>query len=42
MLRARYCDARIHGLNKSDGLTFKVKEILQRAQADVSAGMRKL
>jgi 2-oxoglutarate ferredoxin oxidoreductase subunit alpha len=42
MLRSRYCDARIHGLNKCDGLTFKVKEILQRAQADVSAGLRKL
>ncbi len=28
MLRARYCDARIQGVNKCDGLTFKVKEIL--------------
>jgi len=28
ILRARYCDARICGLNKTDGLTFKVKEIL--------------
>jgi 2-oxoglutarate ferredoxin oxidoreductase subunit alpha len=42
VLRARYCDARIRGLNKTDGLTFKVKEILERAHADVSAALRKL
>lgn len=30
LLRARYCDAHIRGLNKTDGLTWKVKEILQR------------
>jgi 2-oxoglutarate ferredoxin oxidoreductase subunit alpha len=28
LLRARYCDPRIRGLNKTDGLTFKVKELL--------------
>jgi hypothetical protein len=28
MLRARYCDPRIRGINKTDGLTWKVKEIL--------------
>src|SRR5437588_11796165 len=28
LLRARYCDAKIQGINKTDGLTFKVKEIL--------------
>jgi 2-oxoglutarate ferredoxin oxidoreductase subunit alpha len=28
ILRARYCSARIRGLNKTDGLTWKVKEIL--------------
>jgi 2-oxoglutarate ferredoxin oxidoreductase subunit alpha len=33
LLRARYCDARIRGINKSDGLTWKVKEILDRARA---------
>ncbi len=32
ILRARYCDARIQGVNKSDGLTFKVKEILSVLQ----------
>ncbi|HEY4953020.1 MAG TPA: 2-oxoacid:acceptor oxidoreductase subunit alpha [Verrucomicrobiae bacterium] len=33
LLRARYCDPRIRGINKSDGLTWKVKEILERARA---------
>jgi 2-oxoglutarate ferredoxin oxidoreductase subunit alpha len=32
LLRARYCDPRIRGINKSDGLTWKVKEILDRAR----------
>jgi len=32
LLRARYCDDRIRGINKSDGLTWKVKEILDRAR----------
>ena len=42
LLRARYCDPKIHGINKTDGLTWKVKEILERAKADVSAGLSKL
>jgi 2-oxoglutarate ferredoxin oxidoreductase subunit alpha len=29
VLRARYCDARIQGINKTDGLTWKVKEIVE-------------
>ena len=33
LLRSRYCDAKIRGINKSDGLTWKVKEILERARA---------
>lgn len=28
VLRARYCEAKISGINKTDGLTWKVKEIL--------------
>ncbi len=32
VLRARYCNDRIRGINKSDGLTWKVKEILDRAR----------
>ncbi len=37
MLRARYCDARIQGVNKCDGLTFKVKEILAVLQNKLAA-----
>lgn len=33
LLRARHCDPRIRGINKSDGLTWKVKEILERARS---------
>jgi 2-oxoglutarate ferredoxin oxidoreductase subunit alpha len=29
LLRARFCDPKIHSLTKTDGLTFRVKEILQ-------------
>jgi 2-oxoglutarate ferredoxin oxidoreductase subunit alpha len=36
VLRARYCDHRIQAITKSDGLTWKVKEILERARALVS------
>ena len=36
LLRARYCDAKIRGINKTDGLTWKVKEILERARADIA------
>src|SRR5881296_3839678 len=42
LLRARYCDPKIRGINKTDGLTWKVKEILDRAKGNVAAGMRKL
>src|SRR6266699_2111854 len=42
VLRARYCDPKICGINKTDGLTFKVREILDRARTNVSAGLRKM
>jgi 2-oxoglutarate ferredoxin oxidoreductase subunit alpha len=42
ILRARYCDPKICGITKTDGLTWKVKEILERAKTNVSAGLRKL
>jgi len=42
LLRARYCDPKIKGINKTDGLTWKVKEILERASSTVAASMRKL
>jgi 2-oxoglutarate ferredoxin oxidoreductase subunit alpha len=32
LLRARYCDPKIRGINKSDGLPWKVKEILDRVR----------
>lgn len=42
LLRARFCDPKIRGINKADGLTFKVKEILERARTAVVDGLRKL
>ena len=41
VLRARFCDAKIQGINKTDGLTWKVKEILERAKTNVATGLRK-
>ncbi len=42
LLRARYCDPKIRGITKTDGLTWKVRDILDRAKTNVAAGMRKL
>ena len=42
LLRARYCDPKIRGITKTDGLTFKVREILERAKVNVATGLRKL
>ncbi len=42
LLRARYGDAKIRGINKTDGLTFKVKEIIEKARTNVATGLRKL
>jgi len=41
VLRARFCDPKIRGINKTDGLTWKVKEILERAKGTVTASMAK-
>ncbi len=41
VLRARYCDAKIQGINKTDGLTWKVKEILERTKNNLAAGLIK-
>ena len=38
VLRARYCDPKIQGINKTDGLTWKVKEILENAKSKAAAG----
>lgn len=37
VLRAKYCDPKIRGINKSDGLTWKVKEILAAVKAKLSS-----
>ena len=37
VLRARFADPRIRGINKTDGLTWKVKEILERVKAKLSS-----
>jgi 2-oxoglutarate ferredoxin oxidoreductase subunit alpha len=37
LLRARYCDSKIRGINKTDGLTFKVKEILGQMKEKLAA-----
>ena len=42
LLRGRYCDPKIRGINKTDGLTWKVKGSLERAKTTVTAGMKKL
>jgi len=36
ILRARYCDPRIRGINKIDGLTWKVREIIDRVRANLN------
>jgi 2-oxoglutarate ferredoxin oxidoreductase subunit alpha len=35
LLRARYGDPKIRGINKTDGLNFKVKEIVEKARGHV-------
>lgn len=42
LLRARFCDPKIRGINKTDGLTWKVRDILERAKSNVSSGMQHL
>jgi 2-oxoglutarate ferredoxin oxidoreductase subunit alpha len=41
LLRARYGDDKIRGITKTDGLTFKVKEIIDKASESITAGLRK-
>ncbi len=38
LLRARYCDPKIRSLNKTDGLTFKVREILDHSKRLIAGG----
>jgi 2-oxoglutarate ferredoxin oxidoreductase subunit alpha len=37
LLRARFADPRIRGINKVDGLTWKVREILERVKSTLAA-----
>lgn len=37
LLRSRYCDPRIEGINKTDGLTWKVREVLDQVRARLEA-----
>jgi 2-oxoglutarate ferredoxin oxidoreductase subunit alpha len=37
ILRARFCDPKIRGITKTDGLPWKVREILDRARATATA-----
>jgi 2-oxoglutarate/2-oxoacid ferredoxin oxidoreductase subunit alpha len=41
LLRARYCEPKIRGINKTDGLNWKVKEIFEQALAAITASQRK-
>src|SRR5437867_1996133 len=41
LLRARFCDRKIQGINKTDGLTWKVRDILGRAREAVSSSITK-
>jgi 2-oxoglutarate ferredoxin oxidoreductase subunit alpha len=41
LLRARYCNPKIRGLNKTDGLAFKVREIIEHVRQEVADGMRR-
>lgn len=41
LLRARYGNPKIRGINKTDGLAFKVREILDHLRQDVEDGLRR-
>ena len=41
LLRARYCDSKIRSITKTDGLTFKVREILEFVKTRMESGVRK-
>jgi 2-oxoglutarate ferredoxin oxidoreductase subunit alpha len=41
LLRARYRNQKIRGINKSEGMAFKVREILEQIRHDVAEAMAK-
>src|SRR5204863_7560309 len=42
LIRARFCDPKIRGINKTDGLTWKVRDIIERANTVVQTVVRKM
>ena len=42
LLRARFCDPKIRGITKTDGLNWKVRDIIERAKGVVTTGVRKM
>jgi 2-oxoglutarate ferredoxin oxidoreductase subunit alpha len=42
LLRARFCDPKIRGINKTDGLTWRVREILERVNSAISNDVEKM
>lgn len=42
LLRARYCIPKIQGTTKTDGLTWRVREILDRTKTSLTAGLSKM
>jgi 2-oxoglutarate ferredoxin oxidoreductase subunit alpha len=41
LLRARYCDPKIRGINKTEGLTWKVREIVERTRTALETSLQK-
>ena len=42
LLRARFCTVKIRGINKTDGLAFKVRDIVERIRGELADSLRKL
>ena len=42
ILRARFCLPKIRGLNKTDGLTWRVREIMEHVKTNIASGLRKI
>lgn len=42
ILRARFCDPKIRAITKCDGLTFKVREIVDRVKSNLTSGLGKI
>jgi 2-oxoglutarate ferredoxin oxidoreductase subunit alpha len=40
LLRSRYCNPRIRGINKTEGLTWKVREVVERTRAALEASLQ--